>query len=119
MILASLAGITTSTNSEEDPRRRSRCETGGDGTESKQEFLLWRRGARMWMEEHGEKINDARAKQAMDVKADTIAVVALLPDHDERWPEGAQHGREMTSLDIAEIVWKAWVSKKRRTGAGL
>ncbi len=31
-------------------------------------------GARMWMEEHGDRINDARAKQALDVKADVIAV---------------------------------------------
>ena len=65
-------------------------------------------GARMWMEEHGEKINDARAKQAMDVKADTIAVgcpfcLTMMSDGLKA------HGMEekMTSLDIAEIVWKA------------
>jgi len=65
-------------------------------------------GARMWMEEHGEKINDARAKQAIDVKADTIAVgcpfcLTMMSDGIKT------HSMEekMTSLDIAEIVWKA------------
>ena len=65
-------------------------------------------GARMWMEEHGEKINDARAKQAIDVKAETIAVgcpfcLTMMSDGIKT------HSMEenMTSLDIAEIVWKA------------
>ena len=65
-------------------------------------------GARMWMEEHGEKINDARAKQAIDVKADTIAVgcpfcLTMMSDGLKT------HSMEekMTSLDIAEIVWKS------------
>jgi Fe-S oxidoreductase len=65
-------------------------------------------GARMWMEEHGDRINDARAKQAIDVKADTIAVgcpfcLTMMSD-------GIKfHGREedMKALDLAEIVWKA------------
>jgi Fe-S oxidoreductase/nitrate reductase gamma subunit len=65
-------------------------------------------GARMWMEEHGEKINDARAKQAIDVKADTIAVgcpfcLTMMSDGIKT------HSMEdkMASLDIAEIVWKS------------
>ena len=65
-------------------------------------------GARMWMEEHGEKINDARAKQAMDVKADTIAVgcpfcLTMMSDG----LKAHSMEEKMTSLDIAEIVWKA------------
>ena len=65
-------------------------------------------GARMWMEEHGEKINDARAKQAVDVKADAIAVgcpfcLTMMTDGLKT------HGMDekMYSLDIAEIVWKS------------
>ncbi len=65
-------------------------------------------GARMWMEEHGEKINDARAKQAIDIKADAIAVgcpfcLTMMTDGLKT------HGMEekMASLDIAEIVWKS------------
>jgi Fe-S oxidoreductase/nitrate reductase gamma subunit len=65
-------------------------------------------GARMWMEEHGDRINDARAKQAIDVKADTVAVgcpfcLTMMSD-------GIKfHGKEesVVALDIAEIVWKA------------
>jgi Fe-S oxidoreductase len=62
----------------------------------------------MWMEEHGEKINDARAKQAMDVKADTIAVgcpfcLTMMSDG----LKAHSMEEKMTSLDIAEIVWKA------------
>ncbi len=65
-------------------------------------------GARMWMEEHGDRINDARAKQAIDVNADTIAVgcpfcLTMMSD-------GIKfHGKEesMKALDLAEIVWKA------------
>ena len=65
-------------------------------------------GARMWMEEHGEKINEARAKQAMDVKADTIAVgcpfcLTMMSDG----LKAHSMEEKMTSLDIAEIVWKA------------
>jgi Fe-S oxidoreductase len=38
-------------------------------------------GASMWMEEHGDRINDARAKQAIDVNADTSpsAVPSVSP----------------------------------------
>jgi Fe-S oxidoreductase len=65
-------------------------------------------GARMWMEEHGTKINDTRAQQAIDVKADTIAVgcpfcLTMMSDGLKT------HSVEdrMNSLDIAEIVWKS------------
>jgi Fe-S oxidoreductase len=65
-------------------------------------------GARMWMEEHGEKINDARAKQAIDVEADTIAVgcpfcLTMMSDG----LKAHSMEEKMTSLDIAEIVWKS------------
>ena len=43
-------------------------------------------GARMWMEEHGEKINEARAKQAGRQSGYHRGGLPLLPDHDERWP---------------------------------
>jgi len=64
-------------------------------------------GARMWMEEHGDRINDARAKQAIDVGAKTIAVgcpfcLTMMSD-------GLKfHGKEeeIVALDLAEIVWK-------------
>jgi Fe-S oxidoreductase len=65
-------------------------------------------GARMWMEEHGERINDARAAQAIAVGATGIAVgcpfcLTMMSDGIKT------HGKEesMVSLDIAEIVWKA------------
>jgi Fe-S oxidoreductase len=60
------------------------------------------------MEEHGDRINDARAKQALDVKADVIAVgcpfcLTMMSDGLK------SHGKEesVVALDIAEIVWKA------------
>ncbi|MCX7635774.1 MAG: (Fe-S)-binding protein, partial [Syntrophales bacterium] len=65
-------------------------------------------GARMWMEEHGERINDARAKQAIDVRAGGIAVAC--PFCLTMMSDGIKtHGQEetMVALDIAEIVWKA------------
>ncbi|HOJ51938.1 MAG TPA: heterodisulfide reductase-related iron-sulfur binding cluster [Syntrophales bacterium] len=65
-------------------------------------------GARMWMEEHGDRINDARAKQAIETSAQTIAVgcpfcLTMMSDGLKT------HGKEetMSALDIAEIVWKA------------
>ncbi|MCX7982850.1 MAG: heterodisulfide reductase-related iron-sulfur binding cluster [Syntrophales bacterium] len=65
-------------------------------------------GARMWMEEHGERINDARAKQAIETGAQTIAVgcpfcLTMMSDGLKT------HGKDetMNALDIAEIVWKA------------
>jgi len=65
-------------------------------------------GARMWMEEHGDRINDARAKQAIDTGAQTIAVAC--PFCLTMMSDGLKtHGKEETivALDIAEIVWKA------------
>ncbi|MCX7816183.1 MAG: heterodisulfide reductase-related iron-sulfur binding cluster [Syntrophales bacterium] len=65
-------------------------------------------GARMWMEEHGERINNARVKQAIDVSAEGIAVAC--PFCLTMMSDGVKaHGREesMVALDIAEIVWKA------------
>lgn len=65
-------------------------------------------GARMWMEEHGDRINDARAAQAIAAGATGIAVgcpfcLTMMSDGIKT------HGKEesMVSLDIAEIVWKA------------
>jgi Fe-S oxidoreductase/nitrate reductase gamma subunit len=65
-------------------------------------------GARMWMEEHGDRINDARAAQAITAGATGIAVgcpfcLTMMSDGIKT------HGKEesMVSLDIAEIVWKA------------
>ncbi len=64
-------------------------------------------GARMWMEEHGDRINDARAKQAIEVGAKTIAVgcpfcLTMMSDGLKT------HGKEeeIVALDLAEIVWK-------------
>ena len=65
-------------------------------------------GARMWMEEDvGERINDMRTDQAIAAKADTIAVgcpfcLTMLTDG----IKDRQKEESMTSLDIAEIVWK-------------
>ena len=66
-------------------------------------------GARMWMEEDiGERINDMRTDQAIEVKADTIAVacpfcLTMMSDgiKDREMEE------KMKALDIAEIVWEA------------
>ena len=65
-------------------------------------------GARMWMEEHGDRINDARAGQAIDAGADKVAVgcpfcLTMISDGIKA------HNKEesMESLDIAEIVWTA------------
>jgi len=66
-------------------------------------------GARMWMEEDvGERINDMRTDQAIATKADTIAVgcpfcLTMLTDG----IKDRKREETMTSLDIAEIVWKA------------
>ncbi len=77
-------------------------------------------GARMWMEEHGDRINDARAKQAIDVNADTIAVgcpfcLTMMSDGIK------DHSKEesMVALDLAEIVWKAMGLEERRHRRGL
>ncbi len=66
-------------------------------------------GARMWMEEDiGERINNTRTKQAMEVKADTIAVgcpfcLTMMSDG----IKDNQMSETMKSLDIAEIVIKS------------
>ncbi|HOO89258.1 MAG TPA: heterodisulfide reductase-related iron-sulfur binding cluster [Syntrophales bacterium] len=66
-------------------------------------------GGRMWMEEDiGDRINDMRADQAIEIKADTIAVgcpfcLTMMSDgiKDRAMEE------KMKALDIAEIVWQA------------
>jgi len=66
-------------------------------------------GARMWMEEDiGERINNARTKQAMAVKADTIAVgcpfcLTMMSDG----IKDNQMSETMAAWDIAELVVKA------------
>ncbi len=66
-------------------------------------------GARMWMEEDvGERINNMRTKQAMEVKADTVAVacpfcLTMISDG----IKDNQMTEKMVSLDIAEIVVKS------------
>jgi Fe-S oxidoreductase len=66
-------------------------------------------GARMWMEEDvGERINDLRTDQAIAAKADTVAVgcpfcLTMLTDG----IKDRKREESMTSLDIAEIVWKS------------
>ena len=66
-------------------------------------------GARMWMEEDvGERINNMRTKQAMEVNADTVAVacpfcLTMISDG----IKDNQMTEKIVSLDIAEIVVKA------------
>jgi len=66
-------------------------------------------GARMWMEEDiGERINNARTKQAIAVKADTIAVgcpfcLTMMSDG----IKDNQMTETMAAWDIAELVVKA------------
>ena len=66
-------------------------------------------GARMWMEEDiGERINDMRTDQAIEVKADTIAVacpfcLTMMSDG----IKDREVEEKMNALDIAEIVWDA------------
>jgi len=66
-------------------------------------------GARMWMEEDiGERINDVRTDQAIEAKADTIAVgcpfcLTMMADG----IKDREKEESMDSLDIAEIVWNA------------
>ncbi len=66
-------------------------------------------GARMWMEEDiGDRINNMRTKQAMEVKADTVAVacpfcLTMISDG----IKDNQMTEKMVSLDVAEIVIKA------------
>lgn len=66
-------------------------------------------GARMWMEEDiGDRINNTRTKQAMDVKADTIAVgcpfcLTMMADG----IKDNQMTESMQTWDLAELVVKA------------
>lgn len=65
-------------------------------------------GARMWMEEHGEKIAFARTDMAIAVKADKVAT--CCPFCMTMVTDGIKdRGKEetMAALDIAEIVWQA------------
>ena len=64
-------------------------------------------GARMWMEEHGDRINNARTDQAIAVNASTIAVgcpfcLTMMSDG----IKDKQKSETMVALDIAEIVLK-------------
>lgn len=65
-------------------------------------------GARMWMEEHGDRINNARTDQAIAVNAGTVAVgcpfcLTMISDG----IKDRQKTETMVALDIAEIVVKA------------
>ncbi len=65
-------------------------------------------GARMWMEEHGDRINNARTDQAIAVNASTVAVgcpfcLTMISDG----IKDRQKTETMVALDIAEIVVKA------------
>jgi Fe-S oxidoreductase/nitrate reductase gamma subunit len=65
-------------------------------------------GARMWMEEHGDRINNARTDQAIAVNAGTVAVgcpfcLTMISDG----IKDRQKSETMVALDIAEIVLKA------------
>ncbi|MBN1383180.1 MAG: (Fe-S)-binding protein [Deltaproteobacteria bacterium] len=66
-------------------------------------------GARMWMEEDiGERINDVRTDQAIEAKADHIAVgcpfcLTMMVDG----IKDREMSEKMDAADIAEIVWKA------------
>ena len=70
--------------------------------------LLRRRRARMWMEEHGDRINNARTDQAIAVNANTVAVgcpfcLTMISDG----IKDRQKIDSMIALDIAEIVAQA------------
>jgi len=65
-------------------------------------------GARMWMEEHGEKIAYARTDMAIAVKADKVAT--CCPFCMTMITDGLKdRGKEetMAALDVAEVVWQA------------
>jgi Fe-S oxidoreductase/nitrate reductase gamma subunit len=66
-------------------------------------------GARMWMEEdEGERINNLRTDQALEVAADRVAVAC--PFCLTMFMDGIKaRGQEekLAALDIAEIVWQA------------
>ncbi|MCK9230323.1 MAG: heterodisulfide reductase-related iron-sulfur binding cluster [Syntrophales bacterium] len=95
----------------EQPRKILQAIPGSKLVEMKstrtKSFCCGAGGARMWMEEDiGERINDMRAAQAIEAKADTIAVAC--PFCLTMMADGIKdHAREesMKSIDIAEIVW--------------
>ena len=65
-------------------------------------------GARMWMEEHGDRINNARTDQAAATNAGTVAVgcpfcLTMFSDG----IKDRQLSEKMAALDIAEIVAKS------------
>jgi Fe-S oxidoreductase len=65
-------------------------------------------GARMWMEEHGDRINNARTDQAAATNAGTVAVgcpfcLTMFSDG----IKDRQLSEKMVALDISEIVVKA------------
>lgn len=65
-------------------------------------------GARMWMEEHGDRINNARTDQAAATNAGTVAVgcpfcLTMFSDG----IKDKQLSEKMVALDIAEIVLKS------------
>jgi Fe-S oxidoreductase/nitrate reductase gamma subunit len=74
-------------------------------------------GARMWMEEDiGDRINNMRTKQAIDVNADTVAVacpfcLTMISDG----IKDNQMTEKMISLDISEIVVKAMGLEETKT----
>ena len=76
-------------------------------------------GARMWMEEHdGERINNMRTDQAIDVNATNIAVacpfcLTMLTDG----IKAREKEEKMASLDIAEIVWRAMGLEEEKPSA--
>jgi len=63
----------------------------------------------MWMEEDiGERINDMRTDQAIEVKADTVAVacpfcLTMISDG----IKDREKEETMDALDIAEIIWNS------------
>ncbi len=72
-------------------------------------------GARMWMEEHGDRINNARTDMAVAVKADKIATAC--PFCMTMISDGLKdRGKEetMAAMDIAEIVWQAMDVKEAK-----
>ena len=76
-------------------------------------------GARMWMEEHGERINNARTDMAIAVNAEKIATacpfcMTMLSDgvKDRNMTE------KMTVMDIAEIILQAMDIEEKEVSSG-
>jgi Fe-S oxidoreductase len=74
-------------------------------------------GARMWMEEDiGTRINVARTEQAMDAKADHVALgcpfcLTMMVDG----IKDKEMSEKMDAADIAEIVWKSMDMDEAKT----